>query len=114
VRKTQLAKSAIRTCIEFLLNEAQVDAASVRRVIVGGAFGSFIDPSSAEVIGLIPVFEHAEKESLGNTALAGAMVALLSRRKLDEMRELQKKIRYVNLAGRAEFEERFIENLAFG
>ncbi|HUT02765.1 MAG TPA: ASKHA domain-containing protein [bacterium] len=114
VRKTQLAKGAIRTCIEFLLNEAQVEAASVKKVVLGGAFGSLIDPCSAETIGLIPTFEHAEKESLGNTALAGAMLALLSRRRLDEMRELQKKIRYVNLAGRAEFEERFTQNLAFG
>jgi len=108
------AKGAIRTCIEFLLNESQVEAASVKKVVLGGAFGSLIDTGSAEAIGLIPTFEHAEKESLGNTALAGAMLALLSRRRLDEMRELQERIRYVNLAGRAEFEERFTKNLAFG
>ena len=113
VRKAQLAKSAIRTCIEFLLAEAQVEPSSIKRLMLGGAFGSFIDPQSAQTIGLIPIFENATKESLGNTSLAGAIAALLAKHKLAEIDQLRSKARYVNLAGRPEFQERFAANLAF-
>jgi len=113
VREAQLAKSAIRTCIEFLLAEAQVEPGSIKRLMLGGAFGSLVDARSAEAIGLIPIFENATKESLGNTSLAGAIAALLAKHKLDEIDRLRKKTRYVNLAGRPEFEERFTANLAF-
>lgn len=112
VRKAQLAKGAIRTCIEFLLSEAQVEPGAVGRLMLGGAFGSLVNPQSAETIGLIPVFENAAKESLGNTSLAGATAALVSRRKLDEILRLREKTRYLNLAGRPEFQERFAANLA--
>ncbi len=113
VRKAQLAKSAIRTCIDFLLAEARVEPGSVKRVMLGGAFGSLVDPQSAETIGLIPIFENATKESLGNTSLAGAILTLLAKHKLAEIDRLRSRTRYLNLAGRPEFQERFAANLAF-
>jgi len=113
IRKAQLAKSAIRTCIDFLLAEAQIKPKAIKRVLLGGAFGSFVDPQSAQTIGLIPMFESASKESLGNTSLAGAIAALLAEHRLAETDQLRAKSRYVNLAGRPEFQERFAANLAF-
>ncbi|MBN2207987.1 MAG: DUF4445 domain-containing protein [Candidatus Coatesbacteria bacterium] len=113
VRKAQLAKSAIRTCIELLLAESQTEHRSIDRLLLSGAFGSFVNPESAERIGLIPKLENARKQSLGNTALAGAMVWLLNRRKLKEIRRLRKTIQYMNLAGREDFEELFTNYLAF-
>ncbi|MCD6327022.1 DUF4445 domain-containing protein [bacterium] len=114
IRKAQLAKSAIRTCIEILLQEAEIEPASVGSLILGGAFGSFIDPKSAEAIGLVPKFENASKSALGNTALAGAIAFLRSGSTIRKLEALRRTSTYVNLATHPDFERLFTDYMEFG
>ena len=114
IRNLQLAKSAIRSCIELLLDKANIKPESIERLLIAGAFGSHIDVASAERIGLIPRLPNARKAFLGNTSLAGALAVLLAGKKLAEAKRICQRSVYVNLATEERFEESFTRNLRFG
>jgi uncharacterized 2Fe-2S/4Fe-4S cluster protein (DUF4445 family) len=54
VSEIQLAKAAIRAGIEVLLGEAGLEAEQIERVVVAGAFGTYLDVGSALAIGMFP------------------------------------------------------------
>ena len=54
VRELQLAKAAIRTGIQILLEASGCAEDDIKQVIIAGAFGTYIDISSAVAIGMLP------------------------------------------------------------
>ena len=52
VRAIQLGKAALYAGVKLLMQERGVSA--VDRIVLAGAFGSYIDPKHAMVLGLIP------------------------------------------------------------
>lgn len=111
VRQLQLAKGAIATALAMVLEEAGVAAADVEKVVVGGGFGSRVDPESLAGIGMIPR-EWVDRVSFGgNTALAGAVAMLLDPGVLARAAALAREVRTVPLAARADFQPRFIDSL---
>jgi uncharacterized 2Fe-2S/4Fe-4S cluster protein (DUF4445 family) len=54
IRELQLAKAAIRSGIQILLETAGLAEEDIRQVIIAGAFGTYIDVSSAITIGMLP------------------------------------------------------------
>jgi len=54
IRHLQLAKAAIRTGIQILLDVNDKSENEIDNVIIAGAFGSYIDLSSAITIGMLP------------------------------------------------------------
>ena len=80
VRELQLAKGAVRAGIEILMKELGLKPEQVRKVFLAGAFGNYIQPSSALGIGLLPQLPNAELVPVGNAAGSGARLALLSYR----------------------------------
>lgn len=110
VRKLQLCKGAIAAGIQ-ILREEQGDP--VERLLLAGGFGSYIRPESAARIGLIPKELLNVTESVGNTAVVGAQMALCSgdaRRRLEEIRA---HTAYVELSGNPDFQEKYIEMMSF-
>jgi len=114
VRELQLAKAAIRAGIEILMKELGITHADVKRVYLAGAFGNYIRPASALAIGLIPTFPNAEIVPVGNAAGSGAKEALLSRAMLREATAVLAHVEYLELSGRADFQEEFAEAMLFG
>ncbi len=114
VRELQLAKGAIRAGIEILMRELGVSPEDMRRVYLAGAFGNYIRPESALVIGLMPRFPHAEIVPVGNAAGSGAKMALLSRSARELATTLSKRVEYLELSGRPDFQEHFAEAMLFG
>jgi uncharacterized 2Fe-2S/4Fe-4S cluster protein (DUF4445 family) len=113
VRELQLAKGAIRAGIEILLKELDCDPGDVKRVYLAGAFGNYIKPESALGIGLIPDFPNAEIIPVGNAAGSGAKEALLSQASREEVVELLANVEYLELSGRADFQQEFTEAMIF-
>ncbi len=113
VRELQLAKGAIRAGIEILMKELGVTPADVQRVYLAGAFGNYVRPESALAIGLIPHFPHAEIIPVGNAAGSGAKMALLSRSTRELASTLVRRVEYLELSGRADFQEEFSEAMLF-
>src|SRR5438105_5439435 len=90
-----------------------VRAQDVDQVLVGGSFGSYLNPESAKVIGLVPPVDVDRNIAVGNSAGGGGKIALLSYRERQVAFELPSRIEYVELSGRPDFNDSFIGVLGF-
>jgi len=113
LRELQLAKAAVRAGSEILLAEAGLGALDLARVILAGAFGSYLDPANALAIGLLPEVPVERVSFGGNTSAAGARLALLDRAVRERAETLAREVEYLELSGRADFQERFAEAMFF-
>jgi uncharacterized 2Fe-2S/4Fe-4S cluster protein (DUF4445 family) len=109
VREVQLAKGAIRSGINVLLKNAGCSAEEINKIIIAGAFGSYIDVSSAITIGMLPFISLDRFQQVGNAAGVGAKIALLSNNKRSEAESMASSVSYVELATAPNFEKIFIE-----
>lgn len=112
VRAVQLAKSAIASGMETLLNSAGTARQEVRTLYIAGGFGSHLRLESARRIGLIPEGMTENVKILGNASLHGAAMM-----EFGEAREEGKRIaslsRHINLGGNPMFNNLYMENMLF-
>jgi uncharacterized 2Fe-2S/4Fe-4S cluster protein (DUF4445 family) len=113
VRELQFAKAAISTGWTLLLDELGVEPRDVQQVLLAGSFGSYLSPASAIRIGLVPKLPVLRIVSAGNVAGEGAKMALLSLRERAGADALLEEVRYVELSDRADFNDKFVDQLAF-
>ena len=113
VRELQFAKAAISTGWSLLLEELGVQPGDIQQVLLAGSFGSYLSPSSAVRIGLVPKLPILRIVSAGNVAGEGAKMTLLSVQERNGAQALLEEVRYVELSDRPDFNDRFIEQLAF-
>jgi uncharacterized 2Fe-2S/4Fe-4S cluster protein (DUF4445 family) len=113
VRELQFAKAAIATGWHLLLEEMDVDVSDIQQVLLAGSFGSYLSPASAVRIGLVPKIPVLRIVSAGNVAGEGAKMTLLSSRERVGAQTLLEEVSYVELSDRPDFNDRFIELLAF-
>jgi uncharacterized 2Fe-2S/4Fe-4S cluster protein (DUF4445 family) len=110
VRAIQLAKAALYAGVKLLMDKQGV--ARVDRIGLAGAFGTFIDPKYAMVLGLIPDCDLDRVKSVGNAAGTGARMCLLNR---DHRREIEKTvsvIEKIETALESKFQEHFVHAMA--
>ena len=113
VRELQFGKGSIATGIKVLMDVMGVTVADLDEVLLGGSFGSYLNPESAKIIGLVPPVDVDRILSVGNTAGEGAKMSLLSFRERQVAFELPDKMEYVELSGRADFNDSFVSVLQF-
>jgi uncharacterized 2Fe-2S/4Fe-4S cluster protein (DUF4445 family) len=113
VRELQFAKAAISTGWSLMLEELGIDTDDVQQVLLAGSFGSYLSPASAVRIGLVPKLPVLRIVSAGNVAGEGAKMALLSMQERNGAHALLEEVRYVELSDRADFNDRFVDQLAF-
>jgi uncharacterized 2Fe-2S/4Fe-4S cluster protein (DUF4445 family) len=113
VRELQFAKAAISTGWSLLLEEIGQTQADVQQVLLAGSFGSYLSPASAVRIGLVPRLPVLRIVSAGNVAGEGAKMALLSMQERNGANALLEEVRYVELSDRSDFNDRFVDQLAF-
>jgi uncharacterized 2Fe-2S/4Fe-4S cluster protein (DUF4445 family) len=113
VRELQFAKAAISTGWSLLLEEIGQTQADVQQVLLAGSFGSYLSPASAVRIGLVPKLPVLRIVSAGNVAGEGAKMALLSMQERNGAQALLEEVRYVELSDRSDFNDRFVDQLAF-
>jgi uncharacterized 2Fe-2S/4Fe-4S cluster protein (DUF4445 family) len=113
VRELQFAKASIATGWHILLSELGVEASDIQQVLLAGSFGAYLSPVSAIRIGLVPKMAIPRIVSAGNVAGEGAKMAALSLRERAEARSILDEVEYVELSGRADFNDAFIDQLAF-
>lgn len=111
IRSIQLGKAALITGIEFLVKEDWNRFPG--KIIVAGAFGSYLDKSDMVTIGMLPRIESQKIISGGNLAGAGAVMALCSDRYFQRVKDMAAKIKVVDLALSPDFQNTFIHNLGF-
>jgi uncharacterized 2Fe-2S/4Fe-4S cluster protein (DUF4445 family) len=114
VRELQFAKAAISTGWTLLLEELGLETRDVQQVLLAGSFGSYLSAASAVRIGLVPKLPVLRIVAAGNVAGEGAKMALLSMRERAGARALLEEVTYVELSDRPEFNDKFVDQLAFG
>jgi uncharacterized 2Fe-2S/4Fe-4S cluster protein (DUF4445 family) len=110
VRAIQLAKAALYAGIKLLMEKQGVEKVDMIRF--AGAFGSFIDPKYAMVLGLIPDCDLAEVKAVGNAAGTGALMALLNRGHRREIEGMVKRIEKIETALEPHFQQLFVDAMA--
>ena len=113
VRQLQLAKAAVAAGIQVLLEEAGLTAGEIDRVYLAGGFGTHLDPKAAAAIGMLPEELVGKTVAVGNSALAGAAMALLDGKSQAAMEEIQKQCKYIELSGDSRFNQAFPQHMMF-
>jgi uncharacterized 2Fe-2S/4Fe-4S cluster protein (DUF4445 family) len=114
IRELQLAKAAIRTGIQVLLEASGRSEEEISKVIIAGAFGSYIDVSSAVTIGMLPLLPLKCFHQVGNAAGVGAKLALISRSKRAEAQAMASQVHYIELANAPDFMRTFTQATYIG
>jgi uncharacterized 2Fe-2S/4Fe-4S cluster protein (DUF4445 family) len=114
IRELQLANAAIRTGIHLLLETNGFTEEQIRQVVIAGAFGSYIDLSSAVTVGLLPPLPLSYFHQVGNAAGMGAKLVLVSLTKREEAQAIASRTRYIELASNPDFKLIFIETSHIG
>lgn len=113
IRELQLAKGAIAAGIKVLEKELGITTEQIAQGYLAGAFGSCINLSSAQVIGLIPGLDRERIKVVGNAAGAGAYLALVSQAARKQAAQVAREVRYIELSDRTDFQEAFLESMYF-
>jgi uncharacterized 2Fe-2S/4Fe-4S cluster protein (DUF4445 family) len=113
VRELQFAKASIATGWQILCNDMGVDPTEISQVLLGGSFGSYLTAASAVKIGLVPKLPLTRIVSAGNVAGEGAKIAALSVTERAAASAAIDEVDYVELSGRTDFNDLFIDQLSF-
>jgi uncharacterized 2Fe-2S/4Fe-4S cluster protein (DUF4445 family) len=111
IRALQLGKAALRAGADILLSLFGVERPD--RILLAGAFGSYIDTWAALTIGMLPACDPDKVSSVGNAAGDGALLALLSLQKREEAEWAAAAVEYVELASVADFQRRYMQAMRF-
>jgi len=97
------SKAAMYTILTTVANTVNIALKEIGRFYVAGTFGSYIDPRSAIIIGMIPDLPLETYVSLGNTSLEGAGMALMGAEARQSLFEIRDQITYLELNVNQEF-----------
>ncbi len=111
IRAIQLAKGALRAGAEILLHTYGIERPD--RVVLAGAFGTYIDKDHALAIGMLPDCDPETVTSVGNAAGDGARFALLSVGKRREAAHIADKVEFIELATDPSFQREYVKAMQF-
>jgi len=111
INEIQLAKGAMRTGVQILLEKAGLSEEDIDAVIIAGAFGTYLDVQSGIDIGMFPRIAREKFLQVGNAAGAGARMALLSKEKRAQAAQVASRVAYVELTIEPSFSSLFARNL---
>ncbi len=113
IAKFQQAKGAVYAGIHIMASEYGIEVQDIDRCILAGGFGTFINPESASILGLIPQELISVTESLGNLSVNGAQSAAISSAARKELLELRENVRYIPLSSHPDFTDQYIDGMMF-
>jgi uncharacterized 2Fe-2S/4Fe-4S cluster protein (DUF4445 family) len=108
IREVQKGVSAIYSAWRILIDEASIEP---ERVVIAGTFGSNLKYEDALRIGLIPPVPESDFISIGNSSLTGAKSIMMSRRAYELAKGILRIARHIDLTGKQNFPDIFIEGL---
>jgi uncharacterized 2Fe-2S/4Fe-4S cluster protein (DUF4445 family) len=113
VRELQFAKASIATGWQILCRELGIEPSEIAQVLLGGSFGTYLTPASAVKIGLVPKLPLTRIVAAGNVAGEGAKIVALSVTERAAANAVLDEVEYVELSGREDFNDLFVDQLAF-
>jgi uncharacterized 2Fe-2S/4Fe-4S cluster protein (DUF4445 family) len=113
VRELQLAKGAIRTALDMVLERAGLSAGDLLDVVIAGGFGLHVRGSAIARIGMVPPEWESCLRYVGNAALAGAVALLVGTQARQDAETIARGVETIDLAADPDFQRRFIASLSF-
>ena len=113
IREFQLAKGAIRACISILMKKAGIKAPDIDEILIAGTFGNYLRRESITSVKIIPAVPAEKIRFIGNAAMTGAIMGLISEEMRKEAELIAKIATYVELSDRNDFQEEFAKSLSF-
>jgi uncharacterized 2Fe-2S/4Fe-4S cluster protein (DUF4445 family) len=111
IRAIQLAKGALKAGIDMLLATARHQRP--RRILLAGAFGSYLNKDDVLTIGMFPPIRSCQIDIMGNAAGVGAVRYLLETAGKKRIAAIKAATQVVHLATDPAFQKAFIAALAF-
>jgi uncharacterized 2Fe-2S/4Fe-4S cluster protein (DUF4445 family) len=105
------AKAAIYAGFTVLADSVGVPLDTVEQVLIGGAFGKYINVEKAVEIGLLPDMAWDQFHFLGNTSVLGAYLALLDRNARARVQDIANRMTYIELSADNTFYDAFTSAL---
>ena len=108
IREFQLAKAAVATGIQILMNKLEISFENISQVFIAGGFGNFLNIENVIRTGLIEC-EAGKIVKFGNTALIGAKMFLFEEDGFID--EILAKTSHINLETDPAFQDIYIEKM---
>ena len=113
IRQIQLAKGAVRTGIDLILQSCDITCDDLDSIYVAGGFGNYLKPANMERIGLLP--ENAADKVIfcGNASIDGSTILLTQGAQRLFLENALDKMEHLQLAESPEFMDCFVKSLGF-
>ncbi|NVM47009.1 MAG: ATP-binding protein, partial [Candidatus Lokiarchaeota archaeon] len=108
IRQIQMAKAAFYSGTRLILKHLDTKL-EIKRVFLAGAFGNYINKYNAKFIGMIPDISDENIFQIGNAAGTGAQLVLLNKNLREKVKKLIKKIQYIEIATKKEFQKEYTD-----
>jgi uncharacterized 2Fe-2S/4Fe-4S cluster protein (DUF4445 family) len=102
-------KAAIYAACSLILENVGLTWDAIARVYIAGGFGRYIQVADAIRIGMLPDLPHGRFSYIGNSALTGAYVALVSREHRERLAEISTRMTYVDLSSDPRYMDAYIK-----
>jgi len=113
IRQLQLAKAAIRSGVEALLQQANLESSDIDAFLLAGGFGNYINVRNARRVGLIPDLAIDRIHYIANAAGLGAQMVLLSDQSRAEAENIALQTQHLSLAGYPGFQKMYLGAMGF-
>ncbi|HEX3985220.1 MAG TPA: ASKHA domain-containing protein [Acidobacteriaceae bacterium] len=113
VNELAQAKGANVAGLHVVFNRYGLDFDDIDVFYLAGGFGRHIDVEAAKRIGLVPNLCAAKFVQAGNLAIEGASMALLSKKKRQELEEVVRRVEHCRLETDPGFFDFFVEGCQF-
>ena len=113
VNELAQAKGANVAGLHAVFSSYGIDFEDIEVFYLAGGFGRNIRVEASKRIGLVPCLDSSKIVQAGNTAIEGATIALLSKRKREELEDLVKKVEHCRLETHPDFFNFFVEGCQF-
>jgi uncharacterized 2Fe-2S/4Fe-4S cluster protein (DUF4445 family) len=102
------SKAGVFAAIRVLMDSTQIKAEDLGGVYIAGGFGNFLNVRQAVTIGMLPDVAPEKIHFVGNTSIAGAKTALLSKEAFSAAEQIAKSMTYFDLMSHTKYMEEFI------
>jgi uncharacterized 2Fe-2S/4Fe-4S cluster protein (DUF4445 family) len=102
-------KGAIYAACALILRKVGLTWEAIARVYIAGGFGRFLNVSDAVVIGMLPDVPQTRCRYIGNSALTGASIALLSRRHRELVTAFASRMTYLDLGSDPHYMDSYVQ-----
>jgi uncharacterized 2Fe-2S/4Fe-4S cluster protein (DUF4445 family) len=113
IRQIQLAKGAVRTGIDLIMEAGGITADDLDRIYIAGGFGNYLKPVHMEKIGLIPPNTATKLFFCGNASIDGSIALLANKGNRIFIEEALSEMEHIQLASQPHFMNCFLESLQF-